>query len=133
MGVVYLWFGALKLVGSSPALGLIRDLSPRLAVAPLYCALIAWEMGLGALFLSGRWIKPAALGAILHLIGTFGVALLDPSIAFHPYFPFLTLQGEFLAKNFVLLAAAYALWSGCHFPIAAAPPGSDRTNGKTYE
>ena len=39
---------------------------------------------------------------ILHLLGTFSVLVTAPRLMFDPYFPMLTLAGEFVIKNLVL-------------------------------
>lgn len=49
LGFVYLWFGLLKLVNTSPAVGLIRGLWAPLATIPFYCGLTAFEKDNNAL------------------------------------------------------------------------------------
>lgn len=112
LGIVYLWFGTLKLVGMSPVLELVQHTYPPLATVPLYCGLTLFEVALGIVLLFGFWKRWAAAAAVFHLIGTFGVLVMSPRIAFLPQFPFLTMEGEFVVKNFVLLAAASALLLG---------------------
>lgn len=109
LGIVYLWFGALKLIGLSPVLELVRRAYPPMGTVPLYVGLALFEVGLGAALLSGIWRRGTAAAAILHLVGTFGVLIASPRTVFLPRFPFLTLEGEFVVKNLVLLAAAIAL------------------------
>lgn len=111
LGIVYLWFGALKIVGMSPVLELVRAAHPSLAMVPLYVALAAFEVSLGVLLLIGVWSRTTAAAAMLHLFGTFAVVVSSPRLVFQPWFPFLTMEGEFVVKNLVLLAAAAALWS----------------------
>lgn len=111
LGVVYLWFGALKVVGMSPVVELMRAAHPLLATLPVYVALAAFEVVLGLVLLVGVWTRVAAAAAALHLFGTFAVVLSSPRLAFQPWFPFLTMEGEFVVKNLVLLAASAALWS----------------------
>src|SRR2546425_10319139 len=55
LGIVYLWFGALKLAHLSPVLELIRRTSPLLATAPFYNGLALSELVLGAILLAGVW------------------------------------------------------------------------------
>lgn len=112
LGVVYLWFGALKLVGVSPVLELVRTSYPILGTFPLYLALTVFELGLGTLLLAGVWKRWTAAAVVCHLLGTFGVLLLAPRISFYPWFPFLTMDGEFVIKNLVLMAAAVSLLVG---------------------
>lgn len=108
LGIVYLWFGTLKAASRSPALLLIHDFFPPLSQVPLICALTGFEVALGILLVIG-WPRPwIYYAALLHLLGTFLVLLVSPGLAFSP-FPFLTLDGEFIVKNLVLIAAAFAL------------------------
>jgi uncharacterized membrane protein YkgB len=111
LGLVYVWFGALKLVGMSTVVELVRSAYPGFSAAPLYCALALFELAIGLALLVGLWTRWAAGAAVLHLLGTFGLFFVAPRIAFLPIFPFLTLEGEFVLKNLVLLAAAVAIWS----------------------
>ncbi len=110
LGIVYLWFGALKLAHLSPVLELIRRASPLLAKAPFYNLLALSELALGAMLLAGVWKRWTAASAVMHLIGTFSVVFSSPQTAFRPSFPILTMEGEFVVKNLVLIAAAGTLW-----------------------
>lgn len=110
LGIVYLWFGALKFTNLSPVLELVRRTNPALATVPLYCGLAVFELGLGVLLFAGIWQRWTAVAAILHLTGTFGLLISSPRTVFQPSFPFLTMEGEFVVKNLVLLAAAASLW-----------------------
>lgn len=112
MGLIYIWFGALKLAGMSTVVELVRSAYPGFASAPLFCALAVLEIAIGLALLLGFWTRWAAAAAVLHLLGTFGVFFAAPRTAFLPAFPFLTLEGEFVLKNLVLLAAAIAIWRG---------------------
>ena len=122
LGVVYLWFGALKLVGVSPVLELVRRSYPSLGTLPLYLALTLIELTLGVLLLAGVWPRWTAAAVIFHLMGTFGVLVSSPRAAFYPWFPFLTMTGEFVIKNLVLLAAAIALLIGVSKSPSLATP-----------
>jgi uncharacterized membrane protein YkgB len=52
-----------------------------------------------------RLSKFAATLMMLHLLGTLSVALVSPNLIFAPAFPVLTMTGEFVAKNLVLIMA----------------------------
>jgi len=120
LGIIFLWFGALKFVpGLSPADELagrtIRDLTLGM-VEPAVSrpVLAAWEtlIGLGLLIGCGRvgWRSIVLRGTILLLAlqmpGTFMPLLLYPGETFtrFPYAP--TLEGQYIIKNLVLIAAA---------------------------
>lgn len=107
LGIVFTWFGLLKIVGESPVGDLVR------AVAYLFpgtreivLLLGIWEVliGLGLLFAFALRATLLLLG--LQLAGTFLVFVVRPDIAFQGTNPFLlTTEGEFVVKNLVLLAA----------------------------
>jgi uncharacterized membrane protein YkgB len=48
---------------------------------------------------------------ILHLFCTLSVAIIAPTVVFAPAFPVLTMDGEFLAKNLVLITAGLVVIS----------------------
>jgi putative oxidoreductase len=109
LAAVFLWFGALKLAGASPALGLIRSAFPFLAASPFVELLGLAEIAIGLGLLTRRGAHLAALAMTAHLCATLLVAALAPARIFAPAFPGLSLEGEFLAKNLVLFAAGLAL------------------------
>ena len=80
MGLVFLWFGALKLAGMSPAEPLIRDtldFLPTTLVNPLIVLLAIWEVGIGVGFLSGR-AKRVVLIMLLQMAGAMSPLILAP-------------------------------------------------------
>jgi len=121
LGVVFVWFGVLKVVGVSPVGDLVAQtvywVRPQLFV-PL---LGIWEVvvGLGLLF-------AVALRLILFLFwlqmaGTFLVLLLRPELAFQSGNPFhLTVTGEFVIKNLILIAAGLVVGSTVSKPKGPA-------------
>ena len=89
---------------------MLRDTYPHFATPNMFHVLTAFEVIVGIMLLSGLWVRWAAAAVIPHLLGTFGVLLFAPQLAFAPRFPLLSLDGEFVIKNFVLLAAAAVIW-----------------------
>jgi len=107
VGTVFVWFGALKFVpGLSPAEDLVRNtmsLVPGHIFVPL---LGAWEVLIGVGFLSGRALRLVILLLFLQMPGTMLPIVLLPERVF-TVFPFgLTLEGQYIVKNLVLVAAA---------------------------
>ena len=109
LGTVFVWFGALKILGETSVLGIIQSAYPFLASAPLLQALGVGETILGGGVLLGWRVRTFASLMTLHLGGTLLVPFLAPASAFNPGFPVLTLQGEFVVKNLVLISAALLL------------------------
>lgn len=110
LGVVFLWFGALKLFPNlSPAEELVRNtiffVNPDLFIP----VLAIWEMVIGLGFLVGRWMRLTLLLLFLQMPGTVLPLLVLPE-AVWTMFPFgLTLEGQYIVKNLVLVAAGLVL------------------------
>jgi putative oxidoreductase len=111
LGLTFAWFGGLKLAGQPtlPA-SLIAAITP-FADPDLSVPLVgAVEVALGAGLLVGRWLPVVLAGVALQLSGTFLVLVLRPDVAFVDGNPLLlSVEGEFVVKNLVLLAATAAL------------------------
>jgi len=111
LGIMFIWFGGLKLA-DEPTLpaSLIAAITPFVDPGVSVSVVGALEVVLGAGLLLGRRM-PVFLGAIaLHLSGTFLVLLLRPDVAFVDGNPLLlSVEGEYVVKNFVLLAATASL------------------------
>jgi len=106
LGVVFFWFGLLKVIGKSPVAELVAQtvywVSPR-AFVPF---LGAWEMVVGIGLLCGFATRLILFLFWLQMAGTFLVLVLRPDMAFQGGNPLLlTTEGEFVIKNLVLIAA----------------------------
>lgn len=110
VGVVYVWFGALKLVpGMSPAEDLVRATVPWLPGGFFLPFLGLWEIAIGLGFLTGRALRITILLLFLQMPGTLAPTVLLPHRVFS-VFPFaLTLEGQYIVKNLVLIAAALVI------------------------
>jgi len=106
LATVFFWFGILKVANVSPAAGLLRGSIPFLANSPYVQLLGGAEIVIGIGLLVNPLTKTASLLMILHLLGTFSLFLIAPRLMFAPAFPELTMAGEFVLKNIVLLIAA---------------------------
>jgi len=108
--VVYIWFGALKPLGLSPAHELV-ELTLAWFPRPLIVgALGLWEVAIGVCFLFPRITRLTMWMFVIHMIGTFlpMVALTEVAWTRPPYA--LSLVGQYIVKNLVFLAAGAALW-----------------------
>jgi uncharacterized membrane protein YkgB len=112
LGIVFLWFGGLKLVpGLSPAEGLagatVAKLTfglfdPKVAVA----ILAVWESGIGLALVFGVQLRLALGLLFLQMAGTLTPLLLFPALTF-ARFPFApTMEGQYILKNLVLISGA---------------------------
>jgi uncharacterized membrane protein YphA (DoxX/SURF4 family) len=130
LGVVFLWFGALKFIpGLSPAEDLAGRTIDQLSggmVGPALSVpvLAAWECLIGLGFLSGRFLRATLLLMAVQMIGTFTPLLLFPAETFtqFPYAP--TLEGQYIIKNVVLIAAAMVLGATVRGGRLEADPAS---------
>jgi putative oxidoreductase len=110
LGLVFLWFGVLKLVDSSPVMELLKHTYSFLPLKPFAAALGVWEVLVGVGLLSGRALRWALVLMCMHMAGTFGAMLLSPSLFFHGGNPlWLTVEGEFVIKNVVLVMAGLVI------------------------
>ncbi|HEV2130965.1 MAG TPA: DoxX family protein [Longimicrobiaceae bacterium] len=107
IGLVFVWFGGLKLLpGMSPAEGLVRATMPFVPGEVFVPLLGVWEVLIGLGFLTGRYLRATILLLFLQMPGTFLPVLLLPDQVF-THFPFgLTLEGQYIFKNLVLISGA---------------------------
>ncbi len=112
LGVVFVWFGAIKFVpGWSPAADLAARTIERLTlglVAPEVGlpVLAAWESLIGIGLITGRFLRVTLLLLFVQIPGTMLPLVLFPSETFAA-FPFSpTLEGQYIIKNLVLVGAA---------------------------
>ena len=122
LGVVFLWFGALKLFGASPVMNILEHTYWFLPVRSFAVAIGVWEVLVGAGLMSKRALR-CALGLLcLHLAGTFLALVLAPALFFQDgNLLRLTAEGEFVVKNMVLMAAALVIGGHEVKPLRRAP------------
>jgi uncharacterized membrane protein YkgB len=112
LGIVFFWFGALKLVpGMSPAAELatrtITQLTGGLVAPGLALGLLgAWEVLIGLGLLTGAFLRITLLMLFLQMPGTMLPLFFFPGETFTavPFAP--TLEGQYIIKNLVIVAAA---------------------------
>ncbi|HVL89045.1 MAG TPA: DoxX family protein [Actinomycetota bacterium] len=106
LGLVFVWFGALKVFGVSPVAGLVADMIPVVPDRTAVVLMGAIEIGVGIGLLTG-WLIRVTLGVFFaQMLGTFLVFVARPSLSFAGGNPLeLTVLGEFILKNLVLITA----------------------------
>jgi uncharacterized membrane protein YphA (DoxX/SURF4 family) len=82
LGVVFVWFGALKVAGVSPVGDLVAGTVPFLDPGVVVPALGAFEVVLGLMLMSGRLVGWVCVAMVAHLAGTFLVYVAQPGVAF---------------------------------------------------
>ncbi|MEU7524184.1 DoxX family membrane protein [Saccharothrix sp. NPDC042600] len=112
LGLVFVWFGALKVADVTPVADLVARTVPWLDRHLLLVSLGAAEVVLGVALWLGRRLRWVAALALAHLLGTFLVLVVQPQAAFQAGNPLLlTTEGEFVVKNLVLITACLVLMS----------------------
>ena len=110
LGVVFFWFGALKLVpGLSPAEELVRNtiyfVNPDLFLP----VLAIWEMLIGLGLIFGKFMRLTLLLLFLQMPGTALPLLILPEVTWTAFPIGLTLEGQYIIKNLVLIGAGLVL------------------------
>ena len=112
LGIVFLWFGVLKFFPDlSPAEDLAARTIERLTLGTVQPdvslpVLAAWESLIGIGLLLGRWMRPVLFLLAVQMAGTFTPLVLFPSETFTVFPIAPTLEGQYIIKNLVLIAAA---------------------------
>lgn len=110
IGLVFVWFGALKVANVTPLADFVADTLPwfdRAWVVPL---LGAFEIALGLALLAGRFLTIVCAALVAHLAGTFLSVAMQPEVVFQHGNPLmLTTEGEFVVKNIVFIAAGLVI------------------------
>jgi len=110
--VVFFWFGLLKVIGLSPASGLVQHLFevtiPFISFNAFLVGFGLFECLIGILFLlkgAERIVIPLLL---IHMITTFGPLVFLPSETWQKFLV-PTLEGQYIIKNLVIIAAGIGI------------------------
>lgn len=106
LGVVFIWFGGLKVIGGSPAAELV---SATVYVVPpdLFVPILGvWEVLIGLCLLYRPLIRVGILLLFLQMPGTFLPIVLLPEVVFVTFPHELTVEGQYIIKNLVIIGAA---------------------------
>jgi uncharacterized membrane protein YkgB len=114
LAVIFIWFGLLKPFGLSPAEPLVLatvDAFPALGPRAWLHVIGWWEVLIGLTFLHPATVRVAIGLLALQMGGTFLPLLLLPDVTFQrgriPYG--LTLEGQYIIKNLLVIAAALVI------------------------
>ena len=109
LAIVFIWFGGLKFTGISPANELVAKTVYWFRPEVFIPILGAWEVAIGVCLLIRPLIRVAIFLLLLQMPGTMLPLVLLPEVCF-TYFPFgLTLEGQYIIKNLVLISAAIVI------------------------
>ena len=102
LGIIYIWFGILKPFGLSPAQELVENFVPILGW---------WEVIIGVTMCIKPLIRISIVLLFIQMPGTFLPLILFPEVCFTT-FPFgLTLEGQYIVKNLIIISAALVVGS----------------------
>lgn len=115
LGIVFLWFGALKFFPElSPAQELAARTIDRLTFGVVPSAfslptLAVWECMIGLGFISGVYLRATLFLLFAQMFGTITSIFFFPHEMFNyvPYAP--TLEGQYVIKNLVLISAGVVI------------------------
>jgi uncharacterized membrane protein YkgB len=111
LAIIFIWFGALKALGISPAAPLVEATVgwlPLLSPGPWVGVIGWWEIAIGVTFLFRSTIRLAIALLALQMGGTFLPLVMLPEVTFQagraPYAP--TMEGQYIIKNLLIISAA---------------------------
>jgi len=110
LGIVFLWFGLLKFFkGLSPAEDLVRNTVYFVNPDFFLPVLAAWESLIGIGLITGKFLRITILLLFLQMPGTALPLLILPEKVW-TVFPYgLTLEGQYIIKNLVLIGAGLVI------------------------
>ncbi len=115
--VIFFWFGALKVVGLSPASGLVQrlfeDTIPFMSFATFLVLFGLFECLIGILFLIKGAERVVIPLLFIHMATTFGPLFLLTEETWSG-FMVPTLEGQYIIKNLVIIASAIGIASHLH-------------------
>lgn len=121
LGLVFLWFGLLKLFGASPVTAILEQTYPFVPVKAFVTLLGVWEVAVGCGLICKRALRCALVLMWAHMTGTFVSVFMSPSLFFQHGSPlWLTVEGEFVVKNLVLMAAGLVIGGYEVAPVGVA-------------
>jgi uncharacterized membrane protein YkgB len=115
--VIFFWFGLLKVVGLSPASGVVERLFtetvPFMSFGTFLILFGLFECLIGVLFLIKGAERVVIPLLFIHMVTTFGPLFFLPQETWTS-FMVPTLEGQYIIKNLAIIAAAIGIASHLH-------------------
>jgi uncharacterized membrane protein YkgB len=117
IGIIYLWFGVLKFFpGFSPAEDLAKLTIYKLTFGVIepdmsLLLLAIWETCIGLILIAGIFQRVVMPIVLLHMLFTFSPFLLLPKLSFSNQPLVLTLVGQYIIKNLIIISAILVIGS----------------------
>ena len=112
LGIIYIWFGALKPLGLSPAQELVENTVYWFENPKTFVPILGiWEVVIGITMIIKPLIRVSIILLFIQMPGTFLPLILLPEVCFTS-FPFgLTVEGQYIIKNLIIISAALVIGS----------------------
>ena len=112
LGLIYIWFGILKPFGLSPAQELVENTVYWFDNPKTFVPILGWwEVVIGLTMCIKPLIRVSIFLLFIQMPGTFLPLVLLPEVCFNN-FPFgLTLEGQYIVKNLIIISAALVVGS----------------------
>ncbi len=133
IALIFIWFGALKFFpGLSPAEELatqtISVLTFGIVPASISQPLLAFfEVAIGLLILSGKYLRLTILLLMIQMAGTMSPIVIFPDVVFEAVPYALTIEGQYIFKNFVVISAAITIGATARGGHLVAEPEKIKT------
>ena len=112
LALVLFWIGGLKFMDPSPVVGLLDASLPFLASAGFVYVLGVFEVVAAGMLVAGKALRIVTLLLVGQFAGTLLIFLIAPAVTYgEAGFPGLSLAGEFLLKDVVLLTATLSVFA----------------------
>ncbi|MEK7600709.1 MAG: hypothetical protein AAB463_01980 [Patescibacteria group bacterium] len=106
LGIVFLWFGLLKVLGMSPVGYVVQSVYTLLPLGQFLVILGLFEIVVGIGLLTKRALRLVFALLWIEMLGTFIALASAPALFMRGSLFALTVEGEFVIKNLVLVAAS---------------------------
>lgn len=121
LALIFIWFGVLKPFDLSAANDLVKRTIYWLPPEVFLPILGWWEVAIGLCLLWRPCVRLGVLLLFLQMPGTFLPMVLLPEVCWESFPLVLTMEGQYIVKNLVLIAAAIVV--GSQVPPLAAEGG----------
>ena len=110
LGIVFLWFGLLKVLDVTPVVELVGGTYSFLPQKEFLLVLGIWESLIGVGLIFKLFLQTTLALLWLQMLGTLAAPLFSPAMFFTAGNPLLlTIEGEFVVKNLILIAAGLVI------------------------
>ena len=125
--MIFIWFGLLKPFGISPAQELVENTVYWFDDKATFVKFLGWwEVAIGVTICFRPLIRISILLLFLQMPGTFLPLVLLPEVCFTDFPYGLTLEGQYIVKNLIIISSALVIGGTVRKNI------SDSTKQHTY-